>query len=155
MEDKKVMIFGTFDILHAGHENLFKQVKELGAVIIAVIARDNTVKKLKGEFPQNNESKRIKALKESGYIDKIVLGDLKDKYKAIKKYKPEVIALGYDQFAFTYQLSKLFIDEKMNTTIYRLKPYKPRIYKSSLLKENYAKDTQTESKNPCDAFAVA
>jgi FAD synthetase len=140
MEDKKaktVMIFGTFDILHAGHENLFQQVKELADHVTVVLARDNTIRKLKGENPINNEKERLKNLKETGYADKVILGEHKDKYKIIKKLRPDIIALGYDQFAFTYRLSKLMIDEKLPTKILRLNPYKPLIYKSRILREKY------------------
>jgi len=142
MEDKKaktVMIFGTFDILHAGHENLFQQIRELADQVIVVLARDNTVKKLKGESPINSERERMRNMKEKGYADKIVLGEHKDKYRTIKKLRPDIIALGYDQFAFTYRLSKLMIDEKLPTKIVRLKPYKPLIYKSRILREKYEK----------------
>ena len=148
MQDEKrktVMIFGTFDILHAGHENLFKQVRELGDHAIVVLARDKTVKNLKGELPYNSEQKRLRNLKESGLADMVLLGENKDKYKLIRKHKPDVIALGYDQFAFTYRLSKLIIDEKIDTKIFRLKPYKPQIYKSSILREKYEQDTQTKN----------
>jgi FAD synthetase len=140
MEDKKaktVMIFGTFDILHAGHENLFQQTRELADQVIVVLARDNTIKKLKGEHPVHSERERLKNLKEKEYADKVVLGEHKDKYKIIKKLRPEIIALGYDQFAFTYRLSKLMIDEKLATKIVRLKPYKPLIYKSRILREKH------------------
>ena len=63
---KLVMVFGTFDYLHAGHENLFTQAKELGDEIIAIIARDKTVKTIKGELPDHNEKERLKNLKETG-----------------------------------------------------------------------------------------
>lgn len=135
--DKKtlVMVFGTFDYLHAGHENLFVQARELGSEIIAVIAKDKTVKNIKGEFPDNNEKKRLEILKETHWADKVILGNDKDKTKVIKIYRPDIIALGYDQFAFTYTLDKLIIDEKLNTKIIRLKPYRPDMYKSSLIRE--------------------
>lgn len=135
--DKKtlVMVFGTFDYLHAGHENLFTQARELGSEIIAVIAKDKTVKNIKGEFPDHNEKMRLETLKETHWADKVILGNDKDKTKVIKIYRPDVIALGYDQFAFTYTLDKLIIDEKLNTKIIRLKPYRPDMYKSSLIRE--------------------
>ena len=101
-----VMVFGTFDYLHAGHENLFTQSKKLGSEIIAIIARDKTVKTIKGELPDHNEKQRFKNLKETGWANKVVLGNLKDKSKVIKDYRPDIIALGYDQFAFTYRLEK-------------------------------------------------
>lgn len=133
-KQKLVMVFGTFDYLHAGHENLFSQARKLGKTIIAIIARDKTVNNIKGALPDHNEKERLKLLEETGWADKVVLGDLKDKSKVIKTYKPDIIALGYDQFAFTYGLEKLIIDLNLNTQIDRLAPYRPDMYKSSLLK---------------------
>ena len=73
-------------------------------------------------------------LKEADIADKVVTGYTDDKYRIIKKYKPDVIALGYDQFVFTYKLHKILIDEKMDTEIIRLDSYRPDIYKSTLIK---------------------
>ncbi len=145
---KTVMVFGTFDYLHAGHENLFKQAKELGTEIIAVIARDKTVKKIKGEYPEHNEKERLKNLKATGWADVEILGDKKDKSKVIKDMKPDVIALGYDQFAFTYRLEKLLMDLKFNTKITRLKPYRPDMYKSSIIKYNRDNEKRTFNISP-------
>lgn len=131
---KLVMVFGTFDYLHAGHENLFMQARELGTEVIAILARDKTVKNIKGELPDHNEKERLQLLKETSWADKIILGHPKDKMQAIKIYRPDIIALGYDQFAFTYGLEKLIIDLKLDTKIVRLKPYRPDMYKSSLIK---------------------
>lgn len=135
--DKKklVMVFGTFDYLHAGHENLFKQARELGDEIIAIVARDKTVNSIKGALPDHNEKLRLQNLKETEWAEKAVLGDAKDKSKNIKVYRPDVIALGYDQFAFTYTLNQLLINLKLDATIVRLKPYRPGMYKSSLIKK--------------------
>ncbi|MFA5947976.1 MAG: adenylyltransferase/cytidyltransferase family protein [Candidatus Gracilibacteria bacterium] len=132
---KLVMVFGTFDYLHAGHENLFKQARELGDEILAVIAKDNTVKNIKGILPDNNEKQRLKNLKETSWADKVIIGDAKDKLKVIKNYRPDIIALGYDQFAFTYNLNKMLLDFKMDCKIVRLNPYNPSIYKSSIIKK--------------------
>ncbi len=129
------MVFGTFDYLHAGHENLFLQAKKQGEETIAVIAKDKTVMAIKGQAPDHNEKERLKNLKETGWADKVIIGDAKDKYKAIKIYRPDIIALGYDQFAFTYGLEKLVIDLKLDTRIERLTPYRPDMYKSSIIKE--------------------
>lgn len=129
-----VMVFGTFDYLHAGHENLFIQAREYGEYIIAIIARDKTVKTIKGDAPDHNEKERLNNLIATGWANEAVLGNEKDKTKVIQKYRPKVIALGYDQFAFTYNLEKLLIDLKLDTKIVRLKPYRPDMYKSSILK---------------------
>jgi FAD synthetase len=132
---KLVMVFGTFDYLHAGHENLFKQAREHGDEIVAIIARDKTVTNIKGETPDHNEKDRLTALKETKWAEKVILGNLKDKEKVIKIYRPDIIALGYDQFAFTYGLEKLIIDMKLDTKVLRMSPYRPDMYKSSLVKK--------------------
>jgi FAD synthetase len=131
----KVLIFGTFDNFHAGHEYFINEAKKLGDSLIITVARDETVKKIKGHLPEQPEKIRLKTLKKLNIADKVVLGSLTDKYKIIKKYRPDIIALGYDQFVFTYTLEKKLIDLKLDAKIIRLKPYKPNIYKSSLLKE--------------------
>ena len=134
ISNKKVMVFGTFDVFHLGHEFFLKQAKKLGDYLIVVIARDKTVKKVKSEYPQQNEKERMQAVKNSEYADKVILGEIDDKYKIIRKFKPDIIALGYDQFVFTYKLNKMIIDEKMDTEIIRLESYEPNVYKSSFIK---------------------
>ena len=138
------MVFGTFDYLHAGHENLFKQAKEHGSHILAVLARDKTVKTIKGEFPDHNEKQRLKNLEATGWADKVVLGHPKDKQKVIRDYRPNVIALGYDQFAFTYRLEKFLMEIKLDAKIVRLKPYLPSMYKSSIVKKQMCYNKQHE-----------
>ena len=133
-EKKTVMVFGTFDYLHAGHENLFNQAREHGDYIIAIIGRGKTVKTIKGEFSDHNEKSRLQNLKDTGWADEAFLGNEKDKTKVITQHKPDVIALGYDQFAFTYNLEKLIIDKQLDIKIVRLKPYRPNLYKSSIIK---------------------
>jgi FAD synthetase len=133
---KTVMVFGTFDVFHLGHEYFLKKAHELGDYLIAVISRDKTVKKVKSEYPKHNERIRMENVKNSGIPDKVVLGNFDDKYKIIKKFKPKIIALGYDQFVFTYKLNKMIIDEKMDTEIIRLDSFEPHMYKSSFLKSN-------------------
>ena len=131
-----VMAFGTFDHFHAGHESYLKQAKSLGDRLIVVIALDCTVKQIKGKYPDHNEQKRRRSVTASAIADTVILGDRKDKYKVLRRYKPDVIALGYDQFTFTFRLKKFFIDQKMNTKIVRLAPYQPALYKTSLLRNN-------------------
>lgn len=129
---KKIMVFGTFDLLHKGHLNMFEQAKKQGDLII-VVARDDTVKKVKARKPKYSEKIRQKRLKKYG---KAILGYKTDKYKIIEKYKPDIIGLGYDQDSFTKDLRKQLKKRKLKIKIIRLKSYKPHKYKSSLLKKS-------------------
>jgi FAD synthetase len=101
-----------------------------------VLARDETVKQVKGKYPENNEKIRLKAVSQIKEVDKAILGDKKDKYLSLKKFLPDIIVLGYDQFVFTYKLPKLFIDLNLNAEIVRINSFKPEIFKSSLIKKN-------------------
>jgi len=145
---KIVMAFGTFDFFHAGHEFYLKQAKEFGDYLIVIIARDKTVKQIKGEFPVNSERKRAKAVRQSGIADKVILGVHGDKHKVIQKHRPSVIALGYDQFVFTQKLNKTLIDLKLNATIKRIEAHFPQVYKSSLFKKSInKKHAETAAQN--------
>ena len=134
-DQKLVMAFGTFDYLHAGHENYLKQAKKLGDELIVIIARDQTVRSVKGQPPVNDENQRLKNLRLTGWADKVILGNLENKHQVILKHQPDVIALGYDQYAFTQTLQKTIIENSLSTEIIRLMPYFPQVYKSSLLRE--------------------
>ncbi|MBW2977337.1 adenylyltransferase/cytidyltransferase family protein [Candidatus Woesearchaeota archaeon] len=124
---KKIMVFGTFDVLHKGHLNFFSQAKKHGDYLIAVVARDKTVKEVKGIFPRHNEKKRLVEVKK--HVDKAVLGYIRDKYKVISKFKPDIICLGYDQRSFINGLKRFKIPIK------RLKAYMTHKYKSSKIKK--------------------
>jgi len=131
---KIVMAFGTFDYFHAGHENYLNQAKNLGEYLVVVIARDKTVRQIKGHSPTNPERTRAANIRNTGIADKVILGDLNDKHKVLRKYRPVVIALGYDQFVFTQTLKKTLIDMKLDADIRRLDAFFPQVYKSSLIK---------------------
>jgi FAD synthetase len=132
--NRQVMVFGTFDIFHQGHINFLQQARRQGDFLIAVVARDETVEKVKKRKARNSARKRLLALRNSQLADKVLLGNLGDKYAVIKKYQPNVICLGYDQEAFVDKLKdklKQFGLEK--TQIKKLKSFHPEKYKSSLL----------------------
>ena len=132
------MVFGTFDILHQGHINFFKQARKLSAnpFLIVSIARDDNVKKIKGQKPKNNERKRLSAIKKYVLVNKVVLGGAKNYLKHILKEKPQVIVLGYDQKAYTRNLRKLLNKQGLKVRVVRARPFKPHLYKSSLLKNS-------------------
>lgn len=134
------MVFGTFDIFHKGHKNFLAQAKSHGDYLIAVISRDTTVKEIKNILPLNNEITRINAVKKGVIADEVILGDSSDKYASIKKWHPDIICLGYDQNHYISNGLKSFLrdNEKLShIKIVRLKPYKPEIYKSSILRSSH------------------
>ncbi len=127
------MLFGTFDGLHEGHFDLFRQAKKYGDYLVVVVARDVNVKKIKNRLPIRNENKRLEELKQSKLVNEVLLGNENDPYKIIKELRPDVICIGYDQNSFNNNLVKKLEDFALNTKIYTLKPYKPEQFKSSII----------------------
>lgn len=125
---KKVIAFGTFDILHPGHTYFLSEAKKLGDYLTVVVARDATVKIVKKRAPVHAEDERRRALENLGVADKVILGNLNNKYEVIASEAPEVIALGYDQEAFVGELSE---HVPASVQIVRLQSLEPEKYKSS------------------------
>ena len=136
---KKVMVFGTFDIVHLGHLNLFKQAKKLGNYLVVVVGRDITSKKIKQITLVHNEKERLEFLKNIKLVDQAVLGNKIDYYKVIKTEKPDVIALGYDQQNFIDKLEEKIKEFRLNTKVIRLKSYKPEKHKSGKIRQKISK----------------
>lgn len=131
---KKILVFGTFDILHRGHLNFFKQAKKFGDFLIVVVARDKNVRKIKNHLPSNNEKKRLENLRQVKIVNQVVLGYIRDPYKIIEKIQPDMICLGYDQNSFTDNLEKELKARKIACQVFRLKSFKPEKYKSSKIR---------------------
>jgi tRNA pseudouridine55 synthase len=131
----KVLVFGTFDRLHAGHINFFEQAKNLGQRLYVVIARDANVKRLKGKLPRQNETSRLQKIRRLDMVTQAMAGakNLNQRYRVINKIKPDIIALGYDQKINLGELKNKLKKYKLQSKIVRLKAYQPTQYKTSKL----------------------
>lgn len=131
----KVLVLGTFDGLHPGHLDLFRQAKELGESLCVVVARDETVLATKKRPPIHDEQSRLSQVRQALPDADVRLGNPGDKYAIIEAIKPDIIALGYDQTFFTEALQRELKERGLNTRVVRLKAFYPEQYKSSLLRE--------------------
>lgn len=129
------MVFGTFDKLHEGHLNFFRQARNLRQFpfLIVSIGRDRNVRKIKGKYPIFNERERAILVKKCGLADKVVLSGIGNHIPHIVKERPEIIALGYDQKEYVHNLKKDLKNKGVSVKIVRLQPYKAKIYKNHLL----------------------
>jgi cytidyltransferase-like protein len=144
MKKTRVMLFGTFDGIHKGHLNLFKQAKNLtrNSFLIVSIARNRNVFKIKGRIPKFSERERFKLVKSCKLVDKVILAGKTRYLDHILKENPDIIALGYDQKAYVKELKKDLKNlprrqagKNILIKIVRLKPYKEKRYKNHLLKK--------------------
>lgn len=133
----KVMVFGTFDRFHPGHDSFLKQAKENGETLIVVVARDATVEKIKGKPPEQNERMRLRKVAEHPAVDEAVFGSLgTDKMEIIMATRPDIICLGYDQKAFVDVLHATLERERLDVKVMRCYAYHPHIYKSSKMRKS-------------------
>ncbi|MFC1691032.1 adenylyltransferase/cytidyltransferase family protein [Nanoarchaeota archaeon] len=130
---QKVMVFGTFDIIHPGHISFLEQAKEYGDYLVVVVGRDITVEQIKGSKPTNNENERLHNVISLKIVDEAVLGKEDDKYQVIEDLKPNVICIGYDQSSFTSELQDEMLKRNVSVKIVKLKPYREEDFKSSKL----------------------
>lgn len=136
----KVLVFGTFDGLHEGHKDFFKQAKEYGDHLVVVVGRDSTVERTKNRLPKFNEQERLKAVQECEFVNEVRLGneappgEKLDPYKIVEEIKPDIICLGYDQTFFADKLTEELPKRGLgHVKIERLEAFEPEVYKSSIL----------------------
>jgi HAD superfamily hydrolase (TIGR01490 family) len=137
-KNKKIMVFGTFDIIHGGHENFFAQARALGpghenSQLVVSVARDKNVKKIKGFKPRHAEKSRMDRLRNHHLVDKAVLGGADDHIPHIVKEAPDIIALGYDQKAYVKELKQKLAAAGLRPKIVRLKPFRSKEYKTATI----------------------
>lgn len=134
----RILVFGTFDMLHAGHEDFFKQARALHPepTLVVSVARDVNTARIKGEPPRTLETKRRDVVASHTLVDEAVLGAEDDHIQHIASLQPDIIALGYDQEgAYVDGLEELLQQKGISVPIVRLEPHRPDVYKTSLLRD--------------------
>ncbi len=124
MKGKRVLAAGKFDILHLGHIAYLEQAKELAGEdgeLVVVIALDKTILRERGAppvFPQEQRRKIVESLK---FVDRAVIGfDTEDHTLIVSEIKPDIIALGYDQYTDIDSIEAHLANSGMKTKIVRL-----------------------------------
>jgi len=118
----KVLTFGTFDKIHKGHEFYLREASKFGDLYV-VVARDETVRKVKNKVPRDDEDTRLKNVSKLKFVKEAVLGNLENKYDIVEEINPGVICLGYDQTFFVDKLGEELKRRNINAKIVRIKPF--------------------------------
>ena len=92
-----VLAGGVFDIIHPGHIHTLNAAKELGDVLVVVVATDNTAVKMKKRRPLHAQEQRQELVNSLSTVDLCLIGQEDDIFKTVNHVKPQIIALGYDQ----------------------------------------------------------
>lgn len=94
----KIMVNGTFDIIHRGHLMMLQHAKSLGDHLLVAIDTDRRVAKLKGKNrPINNQNDRRYMLESLRCVNTVYLFDSEeDLIEIMKEYQPDVYVKGSD-----------------------------------------------------------
>lgn len=94
---KKVITYGTYDLLHQGHVNLLRRAKELGDYLIVGVTSDSFDRGRGKLNVRNNVLERVEAVRATGFADEIIIEDyVGQKIDDIQKYDVDIFAIGSD-----------------------------------------------------------
>lgn len=93
---KKVLTYGTFDLLHYGHIEILKRSKSLGDYLIVAVSSDE-FNDIKGKKSYYNYETRKKMLEAIRYVDLVIPEeDWDQKRNDVKKFNIDCVAMGSD-----------------------------------------------------------
>ena len=94
---KRVITYGTFDLLHYGHINLLKRAKKLGDYLIVALSTDEFNLKEKGKKCYFSYKKRKALLEAIRYVDLVIPEESWDQKRTdIHEYHVDTLVMGGD-----------------------------------------------------------
>lgn len=94
---KKIITYGTYDLLHQGHINLLRRAKALGDYLIVGVTSDSFDRGRGKLNVRNNVLERVEAVKATGLADEVIIEDyIGQKIDDIQKYDVDIFAIGSD-----------------------------------------------------------
>jgi cytidyltransferase-like protein len=129
----RVLVFGTFDLLHPGHRYLLAEAAKRGELNV-VVARDRNVERIKGKTTVHSEEERLAAVRAAAPSARAMLGDREDFLAPVRAVQPDLILLGYDQ-----KLPPGVTEDAFPCPVERLPAFEPEKWKSSILRRDAGK----------------
>lgn len=110
---KRIITYGTFDLLHYGHINLLRRAKQMGDYLIVALSSDNFNKIAKHKKSYFSYEKRKQLLEAIRYVDLVISEDnWEQKISDIKDYQVDILVMGDD---WTGRFD--FIEEETNAKV--------------------------------------
>ncbi len=94
---KRVITYGTFDLLHYGHINILRRAKELGDYLVVVLSTDEFNLKSKNKVCYFDYEKRKMLLEAIRYVDLVIPeNNWEQKVEDVKQYHIDTFVMGDD-----------------------------------------------------------
>ncbi len=93
---KRILTYGTFDLLHYGHIRILQRAKEMGDYLVVALSTDE-FNATKGKKAYHSYETRKKMLEAIRYVDLVIPeNNWEQKIQDIKDYKIDVCVMGSD-----------------------------------------------------------
>ena len=93
---KRVLTYGTFDLLHYGHIRLLQRARALGDYLIVALSTDE-FNEIKGKKSYHNYETRKKMLEAIRYVDLVIPEECwEQKVSDVQKYDVDIVVMGSD-----------------------------------------------------------
>ncbi|UCD44788.1 MAG: FAD synthase [Candidatus Bathyarchaeota archaeon] len=144
-----VLTSGAFDLIHYGHIRLLEEAKRLGgpdARLVVIVARDETVRKLKGRMPVIPEDQRRAVVEALKMVDEALLGyEALDMASVIEAIKPDIIAVGHDQDDIEEMARKVVLLKSLDTRVVKMGKFgQSDLDSSSKIKRKIVEDLRSD-----------
>ncbi len=94
---KRVITYGTFDLLHFGHINLLRRAKALGDYLVVALSTDEFNRNCKNKICYFNYEQRKMLLESIRYVDLVIPeSNWEQKKEDLKKYNIDTFVMGDD-----------------------------------------------------------
>lgn len=93
---KRVITYGTFDLLHVGHVNILRRAKALGDYLVVAISTDefNALKGKKAYYSYEDRKTILEAIK---YVDEVIPENTwEQKIQDVKDHNIDTFVMGHD-----------------------------------------------------------
>lgn len=124
-DQKRVLVFGTFDIIHPSHLRFLLEARRTAncpaCQLVVVLARDSSIERIKGHKPIFHEQQRLRLLSGLRVVDFALLGHEGIKhFDIILDINPDFIVLGYDQIQNEQPLLHFLKEHRLAIQLCRL-----------------------------------
>ncbi len=138
----RVFVGGTFDGVHRGHLFLLERARRRGEALatrlgrpgvwlIVVVARDDSVRRIKHRAPHHTQRERRNLIAALRPVDEAFVGAPNDFIVSVRRADPDLIVLGHDQKAGWEDALRA---AGIHARIVRCTPYERRRLQTSMLR---------------------
>ncbi len=93
---RRVLVWGTFDLLHEGHKKFLTEAKKLGDELYVIVVPDAIVFENKNRYPVHSAELRKQNIESTGLANGVFIDSLSEGLRCLEGIKPDIFCCGHD-----------------------------------------------------------